>query len=211
MGAILPGLLMVVLIIISLVLVLGIFIFIGWLLTLFLPFSLFEGALLSMIACLVTGSLWHTILRSGTSGEEDENDFEADEIPQSQFWSAPAERTWENWFRYIIANSVYEDLLESPHWVEVMSEAHLQDLCIGLADASLEILKAKSPRSTRLRVSKGSLKHEMVKMGHPLYQEGILNPAVAAVNAILVPMEGVLRQIVREQSWDEPAGVPEVW
>ena len=210
MGAILPGLLMVILMIISLALVLGIFLFIGWLLTLFLPFSLFEGALLSMIASLLIGIIY-TILRFGASGEEDENDFEADEIPGSRFWSTTAERTWENWFRYIIANSVYEDLLDSPHWVEVMSEEHLQDLCIGLADAALEILKAKSPRATRLRVSKGSLKHEMVKIGHPSYQEGILNPAVAAVNAVLMPMEGLLRQIVREQSWDEPAGVPEVW
>ncbi len=211
MGAILPGLLTVIVVIISLAVVLGIFLFFGWLLTLFLPFSLFEGALLSMIACLVTGSLWQTLLRFRASGEEDENDFEAEEVPGSRFWSTPAERTWENWFRYIIANSVYEDLLDSPHWVEVMSEEHLQDLCIGLADAALEILKAKSPRATRLRVSKGSLKHEMVKIGHPSYQEGILNPAVAAVNAVLMPMEGLLRQIVREQSWDEPAGVPEVW
>ena len=210
MGAILPGLLMVILMIISLALVLGIFLFIGWLLTLFLPFSLFEGALLSMIASLLIGIIY-TILRFGASGEEDENDFEADEIPGSRFWSTSAERTWENWFRYIIANSVYEDLLESPHWVEIMSEENLQDLCIGLADAALEILKAKSPRATRLRVSKGSLKHEMVKIGHPSYQDGILNPAVAAVNAVLMPMEGLLRQIVREQSWDEPAGVPEVW
>lgn len=210
MGAILSVLLMVVLMIISLALVLGIFLFFGWLLTLFLPFSLFEGALLSMIASLLIGIIY-TILRFGASGEEDENDFEADEIPWSRFWSTPGERTWENWFRYIIANSVYEDLFDSPHWVEIISEEHLQDLCIGLADAALEILKAKSPRATRLRVSKGSLKHEMVKIGHPSYQDGILNPAVAAVNAVLVPMEGVLRQIVREQSWDEPAGVPEVW
>ena len=210
MGAILPGLLMIVLMFVSLALVLGIFLFIGWLLTLFLPFSLFEGALLSMIASLLIGIIY-TILRFGVSGEEDENDFEADEIPGSRFWSTSAERTWENWFRYIIANSVYEDLLESPHWVEIMSEENLQDLCIGLADAALEILKAKSPRATRLRVSKGSLKHEMVKIGHPSYQDGILNPAVAAVNAVLMPMEGLLRQIVREQSWDEPAGVPEVW
>ena len=136
-------------------------------------------------------------LRFRTSGEEDEDDSEADKIPHSQFWSTTAERTWENWFRYIIANSVYEDLTDSPHWEEVMDEEHLPDLCIGLADATLEILKAKSPRATRMRVSKGSLKHEMVKMGHPSYQDGILNPAVAAVNAILAPMEGVLKQIVR--------------
>lgn len=211
MGAILPVLLTVIAVIISLALVLGIFLFLGWLLTLFLPFSLFEGALLSMIACLVTGSLWQTLWRFRTSGEEDENDIEEDEIPGSRFWSTPAERTWENWFRYIIANSVYEDLTDSPHWEEVMGEADLQSLCIGLADASLEILKAKSPRATRMRVSKGSLKHEMVKMGHPAYQDGILNPSVAAVNVALMPVEGLLKQIVREQSWDEPAGVPEVW
>lgn len=211
MGAILPGLLTVIAVIISLALVLGIFLFFGWLLTLFLPFSLFEGTLLSMIACLVTGSLWQTLWRFRTSGEEDENDVEEDEILGDRFWSTPAERTWENWFRYIIANSVYEDLTDSPHWEEVMGEADLQSLCIGLADASLEILKAKSPRATRMRVSKGSLKHEMVKMGHPAYQDGILNPAVAAVNVALMPVEGLLRQIVREQTWDEPAGVPEVW
>ena len=211
MGAIIPGLLTVIAVIISLVLVLGIFLFFGWLLTLFLPFSLFEGALLSMIACLVTGSLWQTLMGFRTSGEEDENEIEEDEIPGSRFWSTPAERTWENWFRYIIANSVYDDLTDSPHWEEVMGEADLQSLCIGLADAAVEILKAKSPRATRMRVSKGSLKHEMVKMGHPAYQDGLLNPAVAAVNAVLAPMEGLLREIVRDQSWDEPAGVPEVW
>lgn len=211
MGAIIPVFLTVIAVIISLALVLGIFLFFGWLLTLFLPFSLFEGALLSMIACLVTGSLWQTLWRFRTSGEEDENDVEEDEIPGDRFWSTPAERTWENWFRYIIANSVYEDLTDSSHWEEVMGEADLQSLCIGLADASLEILKAKSPRATRMRVSKGSLKHEMVKMGHPAYQDGILNPAVAAVNVALLPVEGLLRQIVREQTWDEPAGVPEVW
>ena len=211
MGAIIPVFLTAIAVIISLALVLGIFLFFGWLLTLFLPFSLFEGTLLSMIACLVTGSLWQTLWRFRTSGEEDENDVEEDEIPGSRFWSTPAERTWENWFRYIIANSVYEDLTDSPHWEEVLGEEHLQDLCIGLADAALEILKAKSPRATRMRVSKGSLKHEMVKVGHPAYQDGILNPAVAAVNVALIPVEGLLRQIVREQSWDEPASVPEVW
>ena len=209
MRTILPGFLIVVLIVISLALVIGIFLVIGWILTLFLPFSLFEGALLGMIASLVTGIIWYTILRFDPSAEfeEEEHDSEADEIPESRFWRTNAERTWENWFRYIIANSVYEDLLDSPRWVEVMSEAHLQDLCIGLADAALGTLKAKSPRATRLRVSKGRLKHEMVKMGHPSYQDGILNPAVAAVNAVLVPMEEVLRRIVREQLWDEPAGV----
>ena len=88
-----------------------------------------------------------------------------------------------------------------------MSEEQLQELSIRLADAALGTLKAKSPRATRLRVSKGRLKHEMVRMGQPPYEDGILNAAVPAVNAVLASMEEALRRIVREQLWDDPAGV----
>ncbi|MCZ6633536.1 MAG: hypothetical protein O7G87_09030 [bacterium] len=208
MGAIHRGLLTVVLVVISLALVIGIPLVIGWILTLFLPFSLFEGTLLGMIASLVTGMIWYNILRFDPSSEveEEENDSEG-EILESRFWRTNAERTWENWFRYMIANSVYEDLLDSPRWVEETSEEQLQELSIHLADAALSILKTKSPRATQLRVSKGRLKHEMVKIGQPPYEDSILNAGVAAVNVVLAPMEAVLKRIVREQLWDEPAGI----
>lgn len=64
----------------------------------------------------------------------------------------------------MIANSVYEDLLDSPRWMEVTSEEQPQKLSIHLVDVALRILKTKSPRATRLRVSKGRLKHERVKI-----------------------------------------------
>ena len=209
MRAILVGLLTVVLVAISLALVIGIPLGIGWILTLFLPFSLFEGSLLGMIASIVTGIIWYNIFRFDLSPEfeEEEDDSGAYEIPESRFWRTNAERTWENWFRYVIANSVYEDLLDSPRWVEVMSEEQLQELSIRLADAALGTLKEKSPRATRLRVSRGRLKHEMVKMGQPPCEDGILNAAVTAANIVLAPMDEVLRRIVREQLWDEPTDV----
>ena len=209
MHTILAGLVTVVLMTISLALVIGIPLGIGWMLTHFLPFSLFEGTLLSMIACLVTGTLWYRALHSDPSSEfdEEEDDSEAEEIPESRFWRTTAKRTWENWFRYLIANSVYEDLLDSPHCVAAFPEDELLELSIRMADAAVGILREKTSRARRLRVSKGRLKHEMIKMGHPSFDEGILNVAVPAVNVVLAQAEDVLRRIVREQLWDDRAGV----
>ena len=205
----LDGLMSVVLIVASFALIIGIPVGIGWVLTWILPFSLFEGTMLAMVAGLLTGVIWYHILRFDPSSEseEDENDLEADEIPESRFWRTNAERTWENWLRYLIANSVYEDLLDSPHWVDVMSEEQLQERSIRLADAALETLKTKAPRTTRLRVSKGRLKHEMTKTGQSPYEDGVLNVAIPAVNAVLAGMEGVLRRIIKDQLWDETVGV----
>ena len=209
MYAIFAALVTAALMAISLALVIGISLGIGWMLTLFLPFSLFEGTLLGMIAGLVTGTLWYKFIRSEISSEpdEEEDDSEAGEIPEFRFWSTNAEKTWENWFRYLIANSVYEDLLESPHCVEASSEDELQKLSIRMADAAVGILREKTSRARRLRVSKGRLKHEMVKMGHPLFDEGVLDAVVPAVNSVLMQTEEVLRRIVRGQLWDEQASV----
>ena len=112
----LPFILLIVLVvIISLALFIGLSLGIGWLLTLFLPFSLFEATLLGMLAAVVTGLVWYRIFRSLAVSEflTDEDESEPDEIPESRFWESPADRTWKNWFRYVLANSVYEDLLDS--------------------------------------------------------------------------------------------------
>ena len=58
------ALLIVLVVIISLALFIGLALGIGWLLTLFLPFSLFEATLLGMLAAVVTGLVWHSIFRS---------------------------------------------------------------------------------------------------------------------------------------------------
>jgi len=105
----------VVLVVISLALLLGMSLGTGWVLTLFLPFSLFEGTLLSMIAGLASGVLWYMILFSALAPEFEGggNDIEDGEIPESRFWQTSGERTWENLFRYVLANSIYEDVAES--------------------------------------------------------------------------------------------------
>lgn len=62
MRAILVAIVFVVLILLSLAFVVGVSLGIGWVLTLVLPFSLFEGTVVGMIAAFVTWTVWHRFL-----------------------------------------------------------------------------------------------------------------------------------------------------
>ncbi|MFQ5813671.1 MAG: hypothetical protein ACE5I2_10870 [Anaerolineae bacterium] len=208
-------LIIIVLIVISFALVIGVALGVGWILTLFLPFSLFEATLLGMIAAMIIWTIWRNILRSsdtfdfyeGEEEEDEETEPDLDEIPISRFCGTDADRTWENWFRYLIANTIYEDLLDSPGWIGQMNEEYLQELSIRLTDAAIATLKRKSPRTKRLRVTKGMLKQEMTKMGQQPYDDDILDTAVSATNVELVSSQEELREVIREKLWDEPADV----
>lgn len=203
----LPFILLIVLVVIvSLALFVGLSLGIGWLLTLFLPFSLFEATLLGMLAAVVTGLVWYRIFRSLSVSElmTDDDWSEPDEIPESRFWQSSADRTWMNWFRYILANSVYEDLLDSSSGLNVEKKGQLQECSIRLTDAALGQLRTRSPRTKRLRVSKGMLKQQLGKMGHQSCDDEILNAAVAAMNADLRYLDAPLRTAIRERLWDEP-------
>ncbi|MGA9349891.1 MAG: hypothetical protein WBW48_13955 [Anaerolineae bacterium] len=201
--------LVIVLIVISFALVTGIALGVGWILTLFLPFSLFEATLLGMIAAFVTWTIWRNILSPvqdfGSDEEEPEPEF--DEIPLSRFCRTDADRTWENWFRYLIANAICEGLLDSPGRIGQMNERQLQELSIRLTDAAIAALKAKSPRTRRLRVNTGMLKHEMTKVGQQPYDDDILDTAVSAINTELISSQEELREVIRDKLWDEPADV----
>ncbi|MBI2504196.1 MAG: hypothetical protein HYW07_13305 [Candidatus Latescibacteria bacterium] len=206
--------------VITLALVIGLSLGIGWVLTLFLPVSLFEGALLGMIAAAITGRLWYSLWRSSVpfpkvaeevvgeeEGEEWEMEDEIDEVPESQFWRTSEERTWENWFRYTLANAIYEELLESPHWIENLEEEEQQALVIRLADAALEGLKAQAFAVKRMRVSRGMMRQEMTRRGDQTYPDGLLNLAVRAVNMEAEYLEEDLQEVARGRLWDELAEV----
>jgi hypothetical protein len=206
--------LVIVVLVISFALVIGVALGIGWLLTLFLPFSLFEATLLGMIAAVATLTLWRNILSPIPDfgfGEEEEEEEEAepdtDEIPLSRFCKTDADRTWENWFRYLIANTIYEDFLDSPGVIAQMNDRQVQELSIRLTDAAIAALKVKSPRTKRFRVTTGMLKHEMTKMGQRPYDDDILDTAVSAINDELVSSQEELREVIRGKLWDEPADI----
>ncbi|MBL7182941.1 MAG: hypothetical protein ISS50_00660 [Anaerolineae bacterium] len=200
--------LIIIVIVISFALVLGVALGMGWILTLFLPFSLFEATLLGMIATIVICTVWYNILRSvepfGFDEEYEEPELEdSDEIPPSRFYKTDADRTWENWFRYILANVTYEDFLDLG-WTARMNDRQLQELSIRLTDVAIAALKGKSSRTKRLRVSKGMLKNEMTKMGQQPYDDDILDIAINAINDELGTLQEELRDVIRGKLWNEP-------
>jgi len=205
--------LIIIVLVISFALVFGVALAVGWILTLFLPFSLFEATLLGTITAIVTGVIWYNILRlAGAFNfyeeyEEEEAEPDLDEIPMSRFCRTDADRTWENWFRYVIANTIYEDFLDSPGLIPQMNERQLQELSIRLTEAAIAALKRKSPRTKRVRMTKGMLKHEMTRMGQQPYDDDILDTAVSAINVELVSSQEELREVIRERSWDEHVDV----
>ena len=208
-----PTLLLVILVIallaISFAIAFGVALGVGWVLARFLPFSLFEATLLGMIAAIITWNAWRNILGSvGDFGSYDADEEEPkledpDEIPPSRFYKTDADRTWENWFRYILANTTYEDFLDSG-WTAHMNDRQLQELSIRLTDAAVAALKAKSSRTKRLRVSKGMLKNEMTKMGQQPYDDDILDIAINAINDELGTLQEELRDVIRGKLWNEP-------
>jgi hypothetical protein len=211
MRAILLIILIVALALVSFALVAGIFLGIGWVLTLVLPFSLFEGTVVSMIAAVVTFAVWGRILGilsrllgivpPWEAAEEEE------EIPESRFWESKADRTWENWFKYVFANAVYDDLVDSLDWAEDTSEQAMRILSIHLADAAVAGLKEKSPRTKRLRVTEGMLRHQLAQMGGQEYPDEVLETAAQAMNVQLRYWKDEVWEVIRGNLWDEPAEV----
>jgi hypothetical protein len=184
---------------------------IGWILTLFLPFTLFEGTLLGLIASVIVGTFWNTILNIippferedyEDFDEEDEDDY--DTIPPSRFFKTNKEQTWEAWLRFTIANRVYIEFQDWPQPVSMMSSKQQQELAIRLADITLSLLKAKTARAKQLRVTMNTLKREMGKLGQRPYDNDILRLAIGAINEELDYHHEEIIAIIHEKSWNKP-------
>lgn len=210
------GLLLLILavVIISLVLVLGFAIGIGWLLTLFLPFNLFEASLLGLIASVIVGTFWYNFLQSVPVGlkqgeydyDEDEYDYDEDyeQIPASRFYKTEADKTWEAWFRFQIANGIYVEFQDSEQPVAPMGEKQLQELAIRLADMTISLLKSKSPRAKQLKITVAALKRQMNKMGQRPYDDDILELAAIAINDELDFHYEDVMMVIRSKMWNKP-------
>jgi len=193
-------------------LVLGFAIGIGWLITLFLPFSLFEASLLALIASVVVGSSWYYLLgsmlglRGDTSDEDyyDTDDDGFDQIPPDRFYQSNTDKTWEAWLRHHLANSIYFEFQESPQPVAPMGKKQIQELAIRLADMSVDILKSKSVRTKRLNISAVTLKKQMNKIGQRPYDDDILGLAAIAINAEVSYHYEELLRVTHTKLWKHP-------
>ena len=193
----------------SLTLTLGVGIGVGWVLTLFLPFSLFEASLLGLIASVIVGAFWYNILSTMPSfGSDEFDEFEDEEyydpIPVSRFFKSETDKTWEAWVRYQLANDIYAEFQEQSHPIVSKGEKQAQELAIRLADVVIPLLKTKSPKVKRLNVNLATVKRQMNKMGQRPYDDDLLHPAIMAVNWNLdYNYENVMR-INREKLWNAP-------
>ncbi|MDM8520801.1 hypothetical protein QUF64_12195 [Anaerolineales bacterium HSG6] len=211
-------------IIVSGLTVLAVGIGIGWLLKLFLPFTLFEGSVLGLITILIISLGWSNLLQNTPTmstddydldydDDDDDDDYDDDddddddyddydEISITRFYQKQTEKTWEAWFRYQIANSIYIEFQDTPKVVGPMGERQVQELAIRLADIAVPLCKRKPPHTKKFQITQESIKKEMNKMGQRPYSDDILELAVSAINEE-IGYEEDLQEIIRNKAWDE--------
>ncbi len=183
---------------------------IGWLLTLFLPFSLFEGTLLGLISVGMVAFALQRILSSEISPFSDYEDEDGElfdilngyeVIPENRFYKDKASRTWEAWVKHEIANGIYEEMQDSDVSFASMGKQQLQELAIRLADIGIAVLKTKAKNRT-LRVTVANLRSRMKKINQRPYDNDILELAVEAINDELEYEETI--DVVRGKLWNQP-------
>jgi hypothetical protein len=210
------GILLLVLLValVSMALVLGFALGIGWVITWLVPsFSLFQASLLALLTSVIVGTFWYNFLGAipgfgSTPTGDDEGEFDDEDdynrIPSSRFFKNDVERTWETWLRYHLANSVYMEFQDSPQPVAPMGDKQQQELAIRLADLSIALLKSKSPRGRRVNVNMTDLKRQMDKMGQRHYDDNILQLALMALNDELVYHTDEILDVIRLKLWNAP-------
>ncbi len=181
----------------------------SWLLIKLLPFSLFEGALLVLLGTLFVLYVAFKILAElpQTNSEMLPPPAislpELDSIPDDRFWQSDEEKTNEAWFRYAIANELYEDLREMELDM-TLGKAQQKELAIRLTDIVVALLKVRNYRKNarRVAITLPQLKEQMGKMGQRPYDDDIMETAVATVN-IRLSYDEDLVDIVVNKTWKE--------
>lgn len=205
---------MFIIVLLSLILLLAVGIGIGWVLTLLLPFTLFEGSVLGTIATAFVVHLWFSLFNKlkaddiydeyerniGLLDDEEDDYREYDEISAERFYKTPDEQTGEAMFRYQIANGIYTAFQDEPQTVGPMGPSQTKELAIRLADLAMALCKRKPSHTKKFRITKSALKKEMTKMELRPYDDDILNAAVKATNTEL--LDEVMDDIVRQKLWD---------
>ncbi len=197
---------------VGIIFVLGWSIGLGWLLTHILPFSLFEGSLLSMVASVIVGYVVTRLMSSvdlpfteQSTDDEDELELPAYSIPATRFYQTQADQTWEAWVRFELANRLDDALVEAPQVTGRMDKTQRQELAIRLADIAIPLLKAKTGKTKHIRTQLANWRQQMTKQGLKPYDDHILRLAMTTVNqTILHPM---FDHIIRAKLWDKSAAM----
>lgn len=183
--------------------VLGWSLALGALLALVLPFSLFQGTLLSMVASMMGLYIFFRMSETSELGWDDST-VNFHEIPRGRFFTTEDDWSYENWIRYEVANAILYEIKyrESPGQ---MDDEQLQALAMRLTDPAVAVLKRKTGRSTPLHVTVAQLRNQLKRMDQQPYDDDIMHAAVDGINLVLTA--GPLEYAVRKKMWDQPAPI----
>ena len=196
---------------VGIVLVLAWSIGLGWLLTHILPFSLFEGSLLSMAASVIVGYIATRMMGSmdlpfaESDTIDDDIGLSAYSIPATRFYQTSADQTWEAWFRFELANRLDDALVEAPQVTGRMDKTQRQELAIRLADIAIPLLKAKTGKTKHIRTQLSNWRQHMTKQGLKPYDDNILRLAMTTVNQTI--SQQMFDNVIRAKLWDKSAAM----
>lgn len=196
----------------------------GGLLTLILPFRLFEAALLVMIAT----ALIVQVLRGAASQQPaSPKPAEAAQIVETP--AVPEQRintglTWEAWFRAELADALHEALHAPEPSLDValgesldalagirlnrarpISDELWQETAARLAEAITVGLRDNPPAGKRLKVNGAELRAHMLRHDLPMVDEELLAQVAAVVNRQLARPE--VANMIYQYLWDKPTSV----
>lgn len=176
----------------------------GWLLSVLLPLDLFEGGLLAMLASMGAVYAISVFMKTGPPLDEDDlEDDELDPVPEERFFKTPAEKTWARWIAFMAANTIYYELEDAPI-ADTIEKPQQQELAARLAEISVDVLKARSPNSSRTRVSIADLKKQMDSAGLKAYDDDTLAAGAAGFNDDMA--HPLLHRVMQGKLWDKPLG-----
>lgn len=198
---------------IALTIILAFALGIAWILGRLFGFTLFEGAVLAMLAAIIGGGVL-LIIRGGSASprsasraaieddedEEDEEDY--DVIPSSRFTETSG-RTFQSWCEYELSNSIYTTFQDEPKQVAFMNASQQQELAIRLAQSAVAVLKGKTGRSISLQITRTQIERQLRQTGQMPYDDGIMEMAVKAIDMELESNHSAYEHIITLRLWNK--------
>ena len=196
---------------IILLLILALAIGVGWLLQLALPFTLFEGSLLALIAGLaIAFFMIYRIPSIDNAYYEDDFVFDPDGevgIPPERFWTSSHSSSQEEWLRYELANGIYDDLFLDEKTSRRWDEKELEQVAIDLADAAIWGVK-RLPMRKKISLSKTKLTDALKNKDRWPEYHPFIDIFQPIVNNNLAIWDEVIREIKAGNMWKESMDDP---
>jgi hypothetical protein len=166
-------------------------------------FSLFEGAVLALIATgIVLGSVIGIIRYSVSENRPSslDNPYEEALIPVERFTSRPQRATWDHIFRFNLANDILEALADRDMPAN-LNRAQREQLAIHLSEIVAAEIKARQPpRRGPLQINADELKARMAAMDLTPYDDEILETTVLIANQLTALPH--FRRVISNDLWN---------